>query len=140
MNLPNVTDLIKVDQTTNVFIINKADSTNRSSKFIENNDMNLIVDQTTNEFTLNNSDSTNLVTKFTEYGAKKVLNVTVDYMMMVLKRVKKIQCIVNNNDNINGVGDNDDEVHGVVVNTTNLSKKKNEDTNNKFVKTIKLLN
>ena len=52
--------------------------------------MNLIVDQTTNEFIINNSDSTKLVTKFTEYGAKKVSNVTVDYMMMtVLKRVKK---------------------------------------------------
>ena len=47
MNLPNVTNLIKVGPTTNIFIINKADSTNRPSKFIENNDTNLLVDQTT---------------------------------------------------------------------------------------------
>ena len=73
-----MTGLIKVGQTTNVFIINKADSTNRSSNFTENNYMNLPIDQTTNEFALSNYDSTNLVTKLTEYNAKKISNMTVD--------------------------------------------------------------
>ena len=41
MNLPNVTDLNKVDQTTNLFIINKTDSTNQPTKFIEYNNTNL---------------------------------------------------------------------------------------------------
>ena len=40
-NLPNVTDLKKVDQTTNKFIINKNDLTNLPLKFTENNDTNL---------------------------------------------------------------------------------------------------
>ena len=35
MNLPNVTDLNKVDQTTNVCIINNANSTNLPTKFTE---------------------------------------------------------------------------------------------------------
>ena len=35
MNLPNMTDLKKNYQTTNVFIINNADLTNLSTKFIE---------------------------------------------------------------------------------------------------------
>ena len=141
MNLPNVTNLIKVDPTTNIFIINKAGSVNRPSKFIENNDTNLLVDQTTNEFTLSNSDDANLVTKFKEYNAKKISNVTVDYINNDgTEKGKKLYCIVNDNDNVNGGDDNNDEVEGVAIKTTNLSKKKNEHTNNKFVKTIKLLN
>ena len=40
-NLPNVTVLKKVDQTTNEFTMNKADLTNIPTKFIENNDTNL---------------------------------------------------------------------------------------------------
>ena len=61
-------------------------------------------------------------------------------MMKVLRRVKRLYCIVNDNDNVNSGGDNDDEVEGVVVDTKNSLKKNNEHTNNKIVKTIKLLN
>ena len=38
------------------------------------------VDQTTNVFTISNSDSTNPVTKFIKYSAKKLPNVTVEYI------------------------------------------------------------
>ena len=41
MNLPNVIDLNKVDQTTNLFFINKADSANLVTNFTEYNDTNL---------------------------------------------------------------------------------------------------
>ena len=65
-NLPNVTDLKKVDQTTNKFIINKNDLTNLPIKFTENNDTNLPnvtvlkkVDQTAIK---NKADLTNLPT------------------------------------------------------------------------------
>ena len=61
-------------------------------------------------------------------------------MMKVLRRVNTLYCIVIDNDNVNSGGDNDDEVESVVVDTTNSLKKNNEPTNNKIVKTIKLLN
>ena len=61
-------------------------------------------------------------------------------MMKVLRRVNTLYCIVIDNDNVNSGGDNDDEVEGVVVDTTNSLKKNNEPTNNKIVKNIKLLN
>ena len=68
-----MTDLNKVDQTTNEFIIKKPVLTNLPTKFTEINDTNLLnvtilkkVDQSTNDFSINKDNATNILSKFTE--------------------------------------------------------------------------